>query len=777
MSRSLVGVFLAALVVLGVPVTAEAAGDTPVIFASSTSYAGQPRPYTITVFNRLDSSKLTATISGRSMSCRPAGAINGLGTWKCTYGSRLGIGSSTITARASGGGRTRSSSKTINVSSSFAITGSSGTVAEGQSYQVTGRYDGSGFSVSARASAGGSTVQSGVGCAASGTTFTCTLRAGTGASASGTTYTVTVTESGSGSRSDSTTVRVIGKGSVGPPTFTSITSVRAAKQPITVKGRASGPGQKIQLAVDPPRSGADWSSPTASCTSTSNLTWSCKLPAVLAPGKHTIAARAVDSADPSRVSPTALQRITVKAAAVPAVTPTPTPTPTVTPTPVEQAPPPKAAPPQHRHGGISDLLELLILALAVAAIARPGPLSRVFAGRSVAFADVPADPGVTVRERVGRGDFSPTWAAFGHEATDFWSRTAPVNVAPYSPFLGRLAIDGVSIRAIFGTLWYLFPISGIALGVAAAQQTDFVATAPPLSLVVAILVVSCFDAFAGFLASVAFGVMVLGDLTTPGAVVVLALGFLWTALPLVASTFRPLRRTGDASLRYGWDRLADLAITAVVCGWVAERITASLDVLGDKATGLPTHAGTVALAAGGAIAVRVLLEHATDVWWPERLRFTEIEEPLPEPGLLVRLAGLAVRLGVLGFFGHVFLGGCWELWVGLVLFALPDVVGLLHERGLLRVRLPFPLPTGLTALLLLVVVGTALVALVISGDGDLDALRSAFVAASLVPGLLGSAYALRGEPGERSEVTWDLQIAGAGLLVTTLVIATIGYNF
>ncbi|HEX4190635.1 MAG TPA: hypothetical protein VHZ06_06525 [Marmoricola sp.] len=818
MSRSLAVIFFAALIVLGLPVAANAAGDTPVIFASSASYTGQPVPYTITVFDRLDNSHLSASIGGRSMSCHSAGAINGLGTWKCTAGGgRLPIGSQTITARATGGGETRTSSKTISISSSFGISGSSGTVTAGQGYTVSGHFDGGSYHVSARSAANGSTVQSGVGCSTSGTSFTCSLQAGATASPSGTTYTVTVTESSGGSsRSDSTSVQVIGQGPTstptpttkpGTPSFTSGTTQSGSHQPLTIRGRASAAGQLIQLVVDPPASGPKWSAPTTSCTVGAKQTWACTLPSSLAAGNHTITVRALNPTDPGKASPAASLQITVTAAAT-----SPSPSPSATPSngPSTITAPPVTEPTTHhhktRHGSISDLLELLILALAIIGVARPTALSRVLAGRSSAFSDAEEvrDPDQPVRERVGRGDFSPTWAAIGHEATDFWSRTAPGYIARVSPFLGRLAVDGNAIRAVFGTLWYLLPISGIALGVAAAHNVASEPTAPSLGILLGIVVVASFDAFAGFCASVVFALLVSGNMTTPGAVVVLALAFLWTGLPLIASTFRPLRRNGEGGWKFRWDRLADLAITAIVCGWIAARIAGALDILGNKATGIPVDAGKVALVSGAAIALRVLVEHATNAWWPERLRFTEIPEPLPTPSLLVRFAGVVVRTAALGFLGHVFLGSCWQLWAGLVLFVLPDIAVFLGERGM-RLRLPFPLPRGLTALLIMVVAGVGLVAAAISSKAGTEALRSAFVAASLVPAFLGAAYGLRGpdqvpapdegayfdgeddDPDDGYEgaaaastvraTTWDLQLAGAGLLVTVLVLAIVGYSF
>lgn len=349
----------------------------------------------------------------------------------------------------------------------------------------------------------------------------------------------------------------------------------------------------------------------------------------------------------------------------------------------------------------------------------------------------------------------------------------------YSPFLSRLASDGVDLRAMFGTLWWLFPLGGAGLGMAAASNTGGHAVVPALGILITTMVIACFDALAGFVASLVFGLLAVKDVVTDkhGALTVLAIGFLWTALPLIATAVRPFRRPGVLSVKYSWDRLADLVITALLCGWVAQKIAQTMDLFAGDRTGVPAHANQIGLIAVGAIAARVLVSNLVDVWWPERLRQTEIQEDLPDPTTSAILIGIVVRTAVFGFLGWAFIGSCWQWWAGVILFAVPDLLLVVRDWFGVRRRVRFPLPAGVTQLFVVVVGCILLIALLVSGAGsEQTALRYGFLAAGVVPALLGGANVFR-EPKDRNGSTWDLQLAGAGIVVTLLVLGLHGWNF
>lgn len=794
--RSLVvGSALAVLVVLGLPGTATAGQDDPYFSVSSTSYAGQPRTFSVRIINNLENSKLSARISGAGLSsslhCVPAGAILGLGPWKCTLSGsyRLNPGSFSVTASAAGNGhRSASVTHSGSVSSRFGISGHS-SPREGDGFTVSGHYDHisglSDYRVRATVTGNGSVVagQSGTGCSASGGSYTCSLRSAAG---HGSSYTVTVTEYGRTSRSRSTTVAVATTAAPSAPTFSGPSKYSVTKQPGTVTGTARS-GSTVQIVVDP--SGTpSFSSPTATCTAGASGSWSCPLPK-LAQGKHRIAARAIDPSDSTKISAVSFLTTTVTAKPVKAPSaPATTPTPVAVPDPVVETPPVVAPKTGLRafnglSKSLSELLLLLVIGLAVSALARPGPLSLVFGGNSATFAteeDAAAGYELALQRGIGIGDNSPTWRALGHDATDYWSRTMPGLLHRYSPFLSRLASDGVDLRAMFGSLWWLFPIGGGALGMAAASNTGGHATVPALGILVTTMVIACFDALAGFVASLAFGLLTVGDVVKDknSALTVLAIAFLWTALPLIATAIRPFRRPGALSWKYSWDRVADLVITALLCGWVAQKIAQTMDLFADAHTGVPAHANQIGLVAVVAIAVRVLLANAVDVWWPERLRQTEIQEDLPEPTTSAILAGMVVRVGVFGFVGEAFIGTCWQWWAGVVLFALPDLLLVVRDWFGIRWRARLPLPSGVTEVFIIVVGCIALIALLVDGAGSQQtALRWGFLAAGVIPALLGSANVFRDPTRVRTGSTWDLQLAGAGIVLTLTILALHGWNF
>ena len=797
----LVGLGLAMLVVLGLPGNASAGQDDPYFSVSSTSYSGQPRTFSVRIINNLENSRLSARISGAglssSLSCSPAGAVLGLGPWKCTLSGsyRLNPGSFSVTASAAGNGkRSKSVTHSGSVSSRFGIT-SRTSPKEGENFTVKGRYDfnsgRSPYKVRARVTSGGNVVggQSGTACSASGGNFSCNLRSVVGA---GSSYSVTVTESGAVTRSDSTSVSVATTAAPAAPSFNGPASYGVAKQPGRISGDSNRSGLLIQVLVDAPAANRNWSSPTSSCTSGASGAWTCSLPK-LDKGKHTIAARAIDPADPTKISAVSVRTTTLtqKAPAKPKPSVTPTPSPTVEAIPEpEIETPPVAAPPKAvsasfdgLSGTYSQLLLLLILGLAVTALARPGPLALASGSDSATFAtdeDAAAGYELALQRGIGIGDNSPSWRAFGHDATDFYSRTVPGLLHRHSPFFSRLATDGVDLRAIFGSLWWLFPIGGAALGIAAAGDTGGHAVPPSLAILIAVMVLASFDAFAGFVASALFTLLVIGDVFTDkhGALTVLAVGFLWTALPLIATTIRPFRRPGHLSVKYSWDRIADLVIAALLCGWIAQKLAQTMDLFAGTDTGIPEHANQIGLIAIIAIAARGLLASAVDVWWPERLRQTEIQEDLPEPSTLAILSGIVIRSAVFAFLGHAFIGSCWQWFAGVVLFALPDLLLVARDWFGLKWNIKVPLPSGLTEIFLIVVSCILLVTVFIGGaDDQQTALRYAFLAAALVPAVLGGARVFRTSKKEREGSTWDLQLAGAGILLTTVILGLRGWTF
>lgn len=604
--------------------------------------------------------------------------------------------------------------------------------------------------------------------------------------------------------------------------------------PVVVAGTAQ-PGRTITIRVDgTPRA-------CTPATTSASGQFSCTLAERPSPGPHTITATAVDPTDPdppTAVSP-ASTPVTLQVAAPPttpapstpsglpvstglppgstvrsldqppATTTTPDTT-TVTPLPLAPAPAPEtdAETETPEAGGTpnitstspapvlpaADPLALLSFGIAAGILARlAGARGLAVTGQRVAAVAVltdrdDSDPTrhVVTRDATGPGDRSLTWRFPGHRFSDRLGRLLPPRVARRSPLLARLIEDGSDLRAMVGVLSLLLPIAGGVLGAVAAANTGGLPLPPSIGLLIAIAALATLDALAGAVATVVFTVAVLagGGLTAPGGpdtkhgvVVLLGLALIWIALPLIGSAIRPFRRTGTPSTELTWHRGADLLIAALLVAWVTQKTVQSLDLFAGVPTGLPPHADLAAIVIFGAVAVRVALEQLALATYPQRLAAVDHPDDLPDAATSSVLSGMAVRTAAFGFIGYVFIGATWHLWVGIGLFALPQLTALLGERVSVPLRIRRFAPRGIVEILVLVVACTLAVRLAVdTAESTLDTLRAAFVLLAVPPAILGLLALAGPPPGERRS-TWPREFIGLAILVLTTWLALRGWDY
>ena len=437
--------------------------------------------------------------------------------------------------------------------------------------------------------------------------------------------------------------------------------------------------------------------------------------------------------------------------------------------------------------GGSAFLTLMIMAAVIAALGRNGGIARTSAQR-MAFADRDEETAareVALRDAEGPGDKSFTWRFPGHKLVDGLSLSIPDKLSPFSPLVGRLADDGSELRAMFGSLWVLAPIAGIGLGVAAAAQTGGQAVPPSVWFIIAVAVLTTFDAFAGTLAALVFGGWAvlsggLFDGTGPDFVhsllVVLALCFLWMAIPLIGSALRPFRRLGDGSVRHWWDTAGDATIAALLCGWVSQKLTQAMDLFAGEPTGLPEHANTVAIAVMAAVALRIGIEHFSSAIYPRRLHAVEAPGEPPPPMLWSAIGGAFLRTAVFGFVGWSFIGSCWQLWLGVLVFLIPQLIQHLRDRTPTVGPVHRLLPRGIVEIFILIVACTLAARFALNSSPDqLTAIRWAFLLIALPPAIIGAAALFThddtGKPG------WKGEILGALVLIATTVLALQGWDY
>ena len=407
------------------------------------------------------------------------------------------------------------------------------------------------------------------------------------------------------------------------------------------------------------------------------------------------------------------------------------------------------------------------------------------AGSAVDGVDDPAE--TAVEDTVGRGDRSLTWRAPGVAAVDRLGFDLPRRLAPRWPLLARLVADATPLRAALGSLSLLVPAGALALGALAATGADADRpTGTGVGLVAVLLVVGLLDAAAGALALAGYSLVLLASVgpSVVGSAAastlrgLLAIAMLWCLVSLLAAAARPLRRIRAAGQSYLWDRAADTAIAALVCGWAVDGLVGGLDDLVGRPQPLTEHAHALGLLTIAAVVGRFLLEELVARAYPRRLRAVHDPRALGvEPSVAVQARVLAVRVAGLVFVAWALLGGSWQLGAMVAVFALPQVLALTEpwwRRTPGAARAGWAVPSGVTQTLLLVAVGVALAYLIEAhaGADRVDALRTGVVLLALPASVLGVLEALAPERPE-PPWTWPRQLAGAAVVLATVLLVLV----
>jgi hypothetical protein len=165
-----------------------------------------------------------------------------------------------------------------------------------------------------------------------------------------------------------------------------------------------------------------------------------------------------------------------------------------------------------------------------------------------------------------------------------------------------------------------------------------------------------------------------------------------------------------------------------------------------------------------ALIVRFTIETLAAHMYPLRVTVAH-PEALDDPGWLQRLGATLLRATIFLFFAYIVVGSSWQLWVGTALFVIPQLLSIYEERLPNSPRLHRVLPKGLVELVLMLLVTTAIGALlfdVMNEKAD-DFLANTFVLLSL-PGFVLSLLQLIGRDGDEPAIGWGKRIAGVGLL-------------
>ena len=305
-----------------------------------------------------------------------------------------------------------------------------------------------------------------------------------------------------------------------------------------------------------------------------------------------------------------------------------------------------------------------------------------------------------------RGDLSRTWRLPGSERVDRLGRLLPGKLSRWSPLAARLLTDGVHVRAMFGSAWALLVLTGATTGVVAGLSVGSL-PAPALLPAAFAVVLGTMDAFAGMTAATAFlaTLFATGALNSPDGVRgALGVAALWFALPLLAGETRPLRRQPTRSRVERWYRAGDFVVLPPLGAWLTYKLVKALPGLYGHSIALSGHAGKIAVIAGGALLLRLIIEETTTWLYPFRLMEVSTSS-LPDASTRQKVVSIAIKTSFFAFVAMPFVGVRPELFIGAALFALPQLARLWEKRIPKRSWMHRLLPRGIVKVTALVVVG------------------------------------------------------------------------
>lgn len=397
-------------------------------------------------------------------------------------------------------------------------------------------------------------------------------------------------------------------------------------------------------------------------------------------------------------------------------------------------------------------------------------------GSSSRDRDARASADVTGLGRAGHGsgwgDRSWTWQWPGTDRVSDWSRRLPVAIAPYSPFVGRMLVDGVMPQAIAGSLAVVLPLVGFAAGVVALSDVGGVLTTPSPTVFILLILLGIFDAFSGLLAALVFmiGLVAVGSIgSIDDAWAMLGISAAWYVVPTLANGIRPYFRPTPRDVVGWWIRLGDVVVGAGLTAWGTKLLVGALPGLLGLQTPIAEYATTIGWIVLVALVVRYLSAMAAVHLYPVRLAAVS-PDALPAPTIVQQVVSAALTTGLMAFIAWPFIGGTWQLWVGIALIRLPAFIGFFRERFANRAAVARVLPSGIPAMLLMVLLGTALKDFVANRVADPEQFIATVFLVLAVPAFAFGMLRLIGRESDPLHVDWPGRWAGA---LTTLVTAVV----
>jgi hypothetical protein len=292
------------------------------------------------------------------------------------------------------------------------------------------------------------------------------------------------------------------------------------------------------------------------------------------------------------------------------------------------------------------------------------------------LAQVAKGGGFAVAVVLGRGDQSRINKAKrqNNAGTKFSSVAQRRSAA--SPLFARILEDGNYLRATIQHLALgIYPVA-VGYGAFASTTVDFQALPPSVIVMMGFLILGIIDSLAGLSAVLTFGAMAIatGHLQDLSSFLTLVgIGLVGFSPILLASVFRPLRRPLDGFANK-WERASDYLIAALLTGWVVKQIVSGLSGLSGLQLPITSHAHQIGIVAGILVALRFMCEDIVGFLYPQRLQI--LEPSYQERTSRQSFMTIAMKITVFLLVAEPFFGLTSSLWIGVTIFATPQLLGL-----------------------------------------------------------------------------------------------------
>lgn len=295
-----------------------------------------------------------------------------------------------------------------------------------------------------------------------------------------------------------------------------------------------------------------------------------------------------------------------------------------------------------------------------------------------------------LKDEPGRGDLSRIWVNPLTEKTDLLFIRVATFLNGRSPLLTRTSLDGSTLRSIIGGWATLLPFLGAVFGVISIVNSQFESLPPRWWIVATVMAIALFDAMAGLIAGAIFfsGALITGNISgRPEFLSGLGVLVLFFAPALLASSFRSFRRlisNGDDL----WERFTDYLLGALLTYWVITKMVDSMSGLARLDLPITKYGTTLGEIAAVLLYFRLVLEDIAVTHFPMRLRSLYVEI-LPFTHRQ-KIQSLIFKIVVFFLMAAPFAGSFINLFLGTLIFTIPQVTSLKFEDKLPKKRIYLP---------------------------------------------------------------------------------------